>query len=149
MHKEPEATPRRGTCRTIDGQQYVWDGTQWLPILKQSECCQLPDGSGFMIASMALPQDHWLYQTDDVLCDPPPAVQLLAGDGDNGYTPMTRRDARQRVMKAIQWAVRGATMNGKVTDWDPDAVVQNAVYALLGPVDHVGQAIETPEDSDR
>jgi len=37
------------------------------------------------------------------------------------------------VVAAIRYAVRGATMCGREQDFDPDALVQNAVYALCGP----------------
>jgi hypothetical protein len=40
---------------------------------------------------------------------------------------------RESVVAAVRYAVRGATMRGKEMDFDPDALVQNAVYALCGP----------------
>lgn len=48
-------------------------------------------------------------------------------------TPVLTHVDRDRVVAAIRYAVRGATMCGKETDFDPDALVQNAVYALCGP----------------
>lgn len=80
----------------------------------------LPDGSSFFTASLPLPKEHWLYAsnpTDPV--DLPP--------------PLLTHTNREQVIAAIRYAVRGATMCGKEKDFDPDALVQNAVYALCGP----------------
>jgi hypothetical protein len=40
---------------------------------------------------------------------------------------------RAAVIAAVRYALRGATMNGKELDFDPDALVLNAAYALCGP----------------
>jgi hypothetical protein len=86
----------------------------------------LPDGSAFAVLSFPLPQDHWLYAertysaTDQVEPDELPA-------------PILTHAQRTAVVAAVRYAVRGATMCGKEADFDPDALVQNAVYALCGP----------------
>ena len=95
---------------------------------------ELPDGSGFFTGSFPLPKDHWLY-----------APNCAEWDNDRGTgadTPYPILDNAQReaVRAAIRWAVRGATMNGTEPDFDPDALVQNAVYALCGPCGAVSVA---------
>ena len=88
---------------------------------------ELPDGSGFFVGSLPLPQDHWLY-----------AQQVAGWDSERDCspdTPMPILDNSQReaVKIALRWAVRGATMRGQESDFDPDALVLNAAYALCGP----------------
>lgn len=80
----------------------------------------LPDGSAFSTASMPLPKDHWLYapRTEEEYC--PPKITI-----SNEY--------REVVREAVKHAIRGATMCGKEPDFDPDALVQNAVARLCGP----------------
>jgi hypothetical protein len=91
-----------------------------------SEPTILPDGSAFATASWPLPKDHWLYAP--------------RGEWDNVRdeyaecpAPILNNSHVQAVRAAIKYAVRGATMCGKEMDFDPDAMVQNAVYALCGP----------------
>ncbi|WP_141755419.1 hypothetical protein [Burkholderia plantarii] len=87
---------------------------------------KLPDGSGFMVASLPLPADHWLY-----------APRGEWNDERDTYAetphPILTHAQRDQVVAAVRYAVRGATMCGKESDFDPDALVQNAVYALCGP----------------
>lgn len=92
-----------------------------------TEATRLPDGSGFMVASLPLPKDHWLYAP--------------RGEWDNERddyaetpTPILTHEQRDAVVAAVRYAIRGATMCGKEMDFDPDALVQNAVYALCGPM---------------
>jgi len=87
---------------------------------------QLPDESGFFVGSMTLPKDHWLYAPSITEWD---NVRECPTD-----TPLPILDNSQRdaVVEALKWAIRGATMNGSEPDFDPDALVQNAVYALCG-----------------
>lgn len=49
---------------------------------------------------------------------------------DTPHPILTHRQ-RDAVVAAVRYAVRGATMCGKEADFDPDALVQNAVYALF------------------
>lgn len=85
----------------------------------------LPDGSAFATAKMPLPEDHWLYQKVE---DVEPAFPTPG----NRDTPSRLRVVEQ-VRAAAQQAIRGATLNGRDTDYDPDALVQNLIVALLGP----------------
>lgn len=97
---------------------------------EEIQAIQLPDGSGFMIGSLPLPTDHWLYapntysQPDQIEPDDLPA-------------PILTHALRDAVVAAMRYAVRGATMRGTSLDFDPDALVQNAVYALCGPYSSV------------
>ncbi len=43
-----------------------------------------------------------------------------------------RKQFEGMVRQAAKHAVRAATMNGKETDFDPDALVQNMIVGLLG-----------------
>lgn len=85
----------------------------------------LPDGSAFAIASFPLPKDHWLYRPYVYMAGQVEPVELP--------TPALTHADRDRVVSAIRYAIRGATMRGQEMDFDPDALVQNAVYALCGP----------------
>ena len=96
------------------------------PAAWMSEPVVLPDGSAFAVASWPLPKDHWLYAP--------------RGEWDNVRdeyaecpAPILNNSHKQAVMAAIKYAVRSTTMCGQEMDFDPDAMVQNAVYALCGP----------------
>lgn len=85
----------------------------------------LPDGSAFAIASFPLPKGHWLYAPREYATGAGEPLELPA--------PILTHGQREAVVAAIRYAVRGATMCGREQDFDPDAMVQNAVYALCGP----------------
>ncbi len=85
----------------------------------------LPDGSAFAVYSYPLPKGHWLYA--------PREYEQGAEEPKELAAPILTHAAREQVISAIRYAVRGATDCGKETDFDPDALVQNAVYALCGP----------------
>ena len=86
----------------------------------------LPDGSAFAVASLPLPTDHWLYAPHEYRDGEVEPVELPA--------PILNHQAHgETVRAAIRYAIRGATMCGKDVDFDPDALVQNAMYALCGP----------------
>lgn len=87
----------------------------------------LPDGSSFFTASFPLPTDHWLY-----------APLCAQWDHDRDCTadrphPILTHHQRDAVIAGVRYAIRAATMNGAEKDFDPDALVQNAVVALCGP----------------
>ena len=84
---------------------------------------ELPDGSGFTVASYPLPSDHWLYaETRDA-----PPMPFRMGTGDS-----RRQDFNKAVANAARYAIRASTMRGKNTDFDPDAMVQNFIVSMLG-----------------
>ena len=85
----------------------------------------LPDGSAFGVMSFPLPKDHWLYAPREYAPGAEEPLELP--------TPILTHDQREVVVAAIRYAVRSATMCGQEPDFDPDAMVQNAVYALCGP----------------
>ena len=93
------------------------------------EITVLSDGSAFSVLSLPLPSDHWLYA--------PQCVEWDSTRDTSLDTPIPILDMSQRaaVVTAIRWAIRGATMNGKEMDFDPDALVLNAAYTLCGPID--------------
>jgi hypothetical protein len=85
----------------------------------------LPDGSAFGVMSFPLPDDHWIYAPNEYRDGEYEPIDLPS--------PILNHALRDAVVSAIRYAVRGATMLGQETDFDPDALVQNAVYALCGP----------------
>lgn len=87
-----------------------------------SEPIRLPDGSGAFTASWPLPKTHWLYAEGHE--EPPMPMRVGVGPQRNQLADLVRRAAR--------YAIRASTMNGKETDFDPDAMVQNFVVGLLG-----------------
>jgi hypothetical protein len=91
---------------------------------------KLHDGSAFAVAAIPLPKGHWLFE---------PLGEWDAKRDDYAETPLPILSIEQRdaVAAAVRYAIRGATMCGKEMDFDPDALVQNAVYALCGPVGSV------------
>lgn len=95
------------------------------PAQQQEPVTVLPDGSAFAVMSYPLPKDHWLYadrQYNEGEYEP---VEL--------GKPVLTHELRDAVVSAVRYAIRGATNCGKESDFDPDAMVQNAVYALCGP----------------
>ena len=102
-----------------------------------SEPTILPDGSGFGILSLPLPKDHWIYKERE--------YEDGAIEPNDFPAPILTNSFRRQVIAAIRYAVRGATNCGKEDDFDPDALVQNAVYALCGPY---GKAAPTPPVSE-
>lgn len=88
-------------------------------------CTVLPDGSAFATASYPPPKDHWLYAPREYAPGAEEPLELPAAILTHAH--------RATVVAAIRYAVRGATMCGQEPDFDPDALVQNAVYALCGP----------------
>ena len=93
--------------------------------IEQEPVMVLPDGSAFGVMSFPLPDDHWLYAPNEYRDGEHEPIDLPK--------PVLTRPFRDAVVAAVRYAVRGATMRGQETDFDPDALVQNAVYALCGP----------------
>ena len=96
----------------------------------------LPDGSAFFTGSLPLPKDHWLY-----------APQCAEWDNERETSadtprPILDNSQRQAVIAAMRYAIRGATMCGKESDFDPDALTLNAAYALCGPAPCTVRVIE-------
>jgi hypothetical protein len=95
------------------------------PAQQQEPVTVLPDGSAFAVMSYPLPKNHWLY------------AERQYNDGEDEPVelgkPVLTHEMRDAVVSAVRYAVRGATNCGKEVDFDPDALVQNAVYALCGP----------------
>lgn len=142
-------TNREGSYATFDSWQrsaYQW-GNSIEKLLqdknadgpKPGDVAILPDGTACGTLSLPLPEGHWLY-----------APSPEGWDNERDVAPDTPRPVLDRsqfaaqVEAAVRWAVRGATMNGKDPDFDPDALVQNAVYALCGPVDLKARHGEKP-----
>lgn len=90
-----------------------------------SEPTILPDGSAFAILSYPLPEHHWLYAPYEYAPGADTPAEIPA--------PILTHEQSTTVVAAIRYAVRSATMRGQEMDFDPDALVQNAVYALCGP----------------
>ena len=97
----------------------------------------LPDGSAFAVGSFPLPQDHWLYAPHEYEPGADEPKELLA--------PILTHAQRNEVAAAVRYAIRGATMCGKDPAFDPDELVQNAVYALCGPFGRATLAAQAPQ----
>jgi hypothetical protein len=92
---------------------------------EQKPLTLLPDGSAFGVMSFPLPKSHWLYAEREYRDGEYEPVEL--------GKPILTHELRGAVVSAVRYAIRGATNCGKEMDFDPDALVQNAVYALCGP----------------
>jgi len=86
-----------------------------------TEVTKLPDGSAFAVASLPLPATHWIYEDTG---EPPAPWGTLA--------VCEQVEVRTAVQAALRYAIKGATMNGRETDFDPDALVQNMMVGLFG-----------------
>lgn len=95
------------------------------PAQQQEPVTILPDGSAFAVVSYPLPKEHWLYAERQYEEGAEEPIEL--------GKPILTHALRDAVVAAVRYAVRGATNCGKESDFDPDALVQNAVYALCGP----------------
>lgn len=84
----------------------------------------LPDGSGFATMSFPLPKDHWLTR-DDRSEEPPMPFR-------KGVDEPERKEWVEKLREAARWAIKASTDNGKIDDFDPDAMVTNFVIACVG-----------------
>lgn len=87
------------------------------------EAGALPDGSGFAVMSMPLPKDHWL--TADGFNVPPMPLRI-------GTALPIRPEWNDKVRAAARYTIRAATDNGRIDDFDPDAMVQCFIVGMLG-----------------
>lgn len=116
----------RSDCPDATPPQPAPQDAQPEPMATFSEPVVLPDGSAFATAAFPLPKDHWLYA---------PLGEWDSERDENSECPLPILTNAQRgaVTAAVRYAVRGATMCGQEADFDPDALVLNACYALCGP----------------
>lgn len=91
-----------------------------------SEITVLPDGSAFAVMSLPLPDDHWLFAKSESGHEKPPIPMRMSTDGPR------RAEMRKKLQQAGRYAIRAATMNGKIDDFDPDALIQNLIVGMLG-----------------
>lgn len=87
-----------------------------------SEATILPDGSAFAVLSTPLPKTHWIYGSTGA----PPMPFRMGGDDPR------RPEFADMIRAAGKYAIKGATMNGREADFDPDALLQNLVVGMLG-----------------
>ena len=112
----------------------------WRDVTPPPEVTVLPDGSAFGMMSFPLPYDHWMYRDREYLPGADEPVDLPK--------PILTHALREHVEAAVRYAVRGATNCGKELDFDPDALVLTAVYALCGPYGGASlRDIEPPTES--
>ena len=122
---------------------------------------ELPDGSGCAVVSFDLPKDHWIYDRTAGQHEAPlplgardGGVAYITHAGDAqvasesakpdmlpGYSrfqtvtriiELDRERMAPKVRAAARVAIREATEYGKVKDFDPDALAQAFVRAVLG-----------------
>lgn len=90
-------------------------------------------GPDYLTASYPLPDDHWIY-SDTVCRNPPERSGEVTLFDTQTWCELTPAEAHAYVTDAIKYGLKGASLNGHAfSDMDPDAVVQNITYALLGP----------------
>jgi hypothetical protein len=78
------------------------------------------------IFSYPLPKKHWLYAEREYLDGEVEPIELPK-------PILNRRADGDTIIAAVRYAIRAATNCGKELDFDPDALVLNAIYALCGP----------------
>tara|TARA_B100000929_G_scaffold290199_1_gene283017 strand:- start:845 stop:1180 length:336 start_codon:yes stop_codon:yes gene_type:complete len=88
-----------------------------------NDATELPDGSGFFTGSFPLPKDHWIYAEGSNV----PPMLLRCGTADP-----RRAELEQAIREGVRYALKASTMNGQDDDYDPDAVVQNAIVGIIG-----------------
>ena len=94
---------------------------------KIDEVGSCPDGSGWATMSLPLPKDHWLTQPGHN--EPPMPFRVGTEEQRSGKNRQEWADA---IRAAGKYAVRASTTNGKIIDFDPDAMLQNFVVGMLG-----------------
>jgi hypothetical protein len=102
--------------------------------MNENEITILPNGSAFGVMSYPLPKDHWLYAEREYRNGEVEPIEL--------GNPILTRELADHVRSAIKYAIRASTNCGKDMDFDPDAMVMNAVYALCGPVRNRARVVE-------
>jgi len=75
--------------------------------------------------------DHWVMQPGDNI-SPPALAQCHS-------MRFSRALTRDELRRAARFAIRAATSNGTILDFDPDALIQNLEYALFGPSANLGR----------
>lgn len=91
--------------------------------IPMADSVELPDGSGVSVGSFPLPKDHWIYTEGSNV----PPMMLRCGTADP-----KRKELEQAIREGVKYALKASTMNGKDDDYDPDAVVQNAIVGIIG-----------------
>lgn len=92
---------------------------------KVDEIGMLPDGSGFATVSYPLPKDHWLTKDPEGFNVPPMHFRM-------GMNDPRREEYERKLMEIARYAIRASTMNGKESDFDPDAMARNFITGALG-----------------
>lgn len=107
-----------------------------------SEITVLPDGSAFGVMSLPLPDNHWLFAEPESGYEEPPMPMQMGTDDP------CREEMKEKLWQAGKYAIRAATSNGEINDFDPDALIQNLVIGMLGynTLDGLSH-LETPDDA--
>lgn len=92
----------------------------------------LPDGSGFAVMSMPLPKDHWLTQPGENLTPGPLFIKLRDEALLRAPLLAVSLSTKEVIRAAARYAIRCATANGTIQDFDPDAMVQGFERAMIG-----------------
>lgn len=116
------------------------------------------DPSAQEIRHFGMRPDHWLYaepraDTEDVPVFYMNAERFYYGLEDSGRSRIVAngepRYWRLRIEDAVRRGIKGATGNGRIQDFDPDAMVIDIVNAICGPSANVVsvQSPEPPQES--
>ncbi len=107
-----------------------------------SEITVLPDGHAFGVMSLPLPDDHWLFADPESGYEKPPMPMQMGTDDPR------RPEMEEKLRQAGRYAIRAATSNGKIDDYDPDAIIQNLIVGMLGFFTSDGLShLENPDDT--
>ena len=88
-----------------------------------------------------MPADHWVMQAGSNVAPTPPVLRdidtiaaiVTAVDAGGSLDESRAMAYRPKVRDAARFAIRAATENGTLLDFDPDAMVQNFELAMCGP----------------
>ena len=97
-----------------------------------------PDGSGFAAISWPLPSNRWL--TAEGFNVPPMPFRMGVGEERSAWA--------EKIMSAARYAIRASTDNGRLEDFDPDAMVLSFIVGMLGYWTRDGLSEDAAENPD-
>ncbi len=78
-----------------------------------------------------MPEDHWVMQPGENV---PPSPVFYGVPAERAFI------IRRCIREAGRYAIRAATGNGTILDFDPDAMLQEFELAMCGPSANLGRA---------
>jgi hypothetical protein len=81
--------------------------------------------------------NHWVMRQGQNIPPTPPAITVAFPEGDR--ITLARAVTHKELRTAARFAIRAATNNGTILDFDPDALIQNLEIALFGSSANLGR----------